>query len=272
MRPQLLALVILIQNSLVIHQLQAQQPMRARNYVPRLVHPSYSQAEIREARVKAGEPRYKIAIIDTGYDPTRATALLKLCKKGHYDYGTKTANLAYNRPHGTFMASIIAEKLKDVDYCAIVYQAATGDGPMPVAPDDVVDALNNSIAEKVDAVNLSLVAKDIAYPPERAAIQVAADLGLPVFIAAGNNKANLDVKCNYYPACYKIKGAFIVGAQDPLDRKHPASYSNYGKVVDVWGPGEYVDYQGYTQTGTSVATARALSEYILFLEHKRLKP
>jgi subtilisin family serine protease len=247
---------------------QAQAPMKAPNYVPKLVHPSYNQAEIREARVKAGLPRYKIAIIDSGYDPTRATAPLVTCKTGHYDYFTKTANLAFQGEHGTRVASIVANKLKEVDYCVVVYQVSTiPNAPLPMNSNDLADAINLAIAEQVDAINISAGGVGTQSSIERAALVTAANLGISVFVAAGNNSQNLDKDCNYYPACYKIKGVIVVGAQDYDDPKQPANYSNYGKIVDLWGPGYYQEYRG-----TSYATPRALSEYILFLEHKRLKP
>jgi len=245
--------------------------MKTPNYVPKLVHPSYNQADIRESRVKAGLPRYKIAIIDSGYDPSRSNIGLKLCKEGHYNYQTKTATAGFTHVHGTRVADLIATPLKDLDYCAIVYQVVTDDVNQ-ISLENTTDAINLAIAEQVDAINYSMAGTSQS-PTEKAALQTAANIGIPVFIAAGNHGLNLDKTCNIFPPCYKIKGITVVGAQDYDSPKHRAKTSNYGKIVDFWAPGYYKNvHEDLMYFGTSYAAPRALSEFILFLEHKRLKP
>lgn len=217
------------------------------------------------------EPRYKIAIIDTGYDPSRAVFKLKLCKTGHYDYLTKTSNVNFFHEHGTRVADIIAEKLKDVEYCAIIYQMYTTtekDGPHAELKDEA-DAINMATGERVTAINLSFSGPDKA-PEEIQALDWATQSGVTIFIAAGNEHKNLNYKCDVYPACHKFNRMIVVGMQDYDEPKKHDKDSNYGRRVDVWAPGYSFDKEDNFEHGTSFAAPRALADYILFLEHKRL--
>ncbi len=219
-------------------------------------------------------PHYKIAIIDTGYDPARATVPLKLCKTGHYDYFTKTANLNFRDAHGTRVANLIAEKLKNVNYCAVIYQTATL-GTMSTA-NDRANALNLAIGEQVVAINMSIQSDPRTSDVEREAFKFVSEARVAIFVAAGNNGdgyqgKNLDKNCNIYPVCYGFKDLVVVGAQDPENPKEHALSSNYGKKrVDIWAPGYYEDATD-SAFGTSYAAPRALAEYILFLDSKRKK-
>ncbi len=223
-----------------------------------------------QPRSGATSPRYKIAILDTGYDPARAAFPAKLCKTGHYDFSTHTANINYVNPHGTQVASIIAEKLKDVDYCLVIFQLF--DAHINVPAIEVAQALNDAIGLGVTAINLSFGGR-APEPLERGALLNVSNAKIETFAAAGNSGQNLDMNCNYYPACYKFKNMIVVGAQDPELPKQHDHRSNYGKaIVDVWARGDYSmgDNEADYNFGTSFATPRALAEYILFLEHKRL--
>lgn len=219
------------------------------------------------------EPRYKIAVIDSGYDPARAYEPAKLCKTGHYDFFTKTANVAYYHVHGTHVADVLVEKLKDVDYCLIIFQVFTetfSDGPKAGAK-DIAQALHDSIGLGVTAINMSF-GSFVAVKEEEQALKATATVPIPAFVAAGNDHMDLDKKCGYFPACYSAKNIVIVGAQDIDVPKMHAEYSNYGKRVSVWAPGYFNkgEESGW-KYGTSYAAPRALAEYILFLEHKRLQ-
>lgn len=209
------------------------------------------------------KPPFKIAVIDTGYRPDTAAVPAKLCDSGHFDYFTNTANLNYVHPHGTLIASLIAEKLHDVDYCLVIYQVAySGNGR--AYQKDIADAVNRAIGEGVIAINVSLTEKSISVEPERQAFEFASKANIPVFIAAGNASQDLDKNCDFYPTCYRFPNEIIVGAQDPMEPTKHAQSSNYGKVVQAWAPNWYDD--GDTQeTGTSFAVPRALAEYVLYL-------
>lgn len=86
------------------------------------------------------------------------------------------------------------------------------------------------------------------------ATQSAVSGGLNMIVAAGNDNQNA---CNYSPA--SASSAVTVGATDINDSR--ASYSNYGKCLDIFGPGSsiksaWIGSPNATNTisGTSMAT------------------
>lgn len=216
------------------------------------------------------EPRYVIAIIDTGYNPKLATIPLKLCKTGHYDAITNTNNPNWSHPHGTRIANIIAERLKDVDYCAQIINYYRPEREVTDV-DRLVQALNHVQGRIPDFFNLSYegIGREEG---EEASLRRLTEAGAVLFAAAGNGGKNLDFMCNVYPACYKLKNLYVVGAKSFENPKERAPYSNYGKKVDLWAGGYAIDKEGeLCGQGTSYAAPRALSEYVLWLEAKRLK-
>lgn len=86
------------------------------------------------------------------------------------------------------------------------------------------------------------------------ATESAVSGGLNMMVAAGNDNKNA---CNYSPA--SAPSAVTVGATDINDKR--ASYSNYGKCLDIFGPGSsitsaWIGSPNATNTisGTSMAT------------------
>lgn len=207
----------------------------------------------------AKEPKYKIAILDTGYDEQAALVPLKLCKTGHYNYATKKAEVGTApERHGTLVATIVASILEDEDYCAIIFQLMSADGSMG-DNDAVIDALKRAKAAKVVAVNLSFRSGFYNWSEYRA-LKALSDDGVMLFAAAGNEHTDLNVSCMAYPACYRITNLIAVGALT-IDSDAPASYSNYGAKVSQWFRGDFTS--PYMQArGTSFAAPRALGYYV----------
>jgi len=86
------------------------------------------------------------------------------------------------------------------------------------------------------------------------AVAAAVKAGLTMVVAAGND--DKDAK-NYSPASEPL--AFTIGSIDDDDKK--SSYSNWGKSLDLWGPGRNItsawirnDDDSNTISGTSMAT------------------
>jgi len=212
--------------------------------------------------------KYRIAILDSGFDPSRATAKLKLCKTGHWDYLTHTPNINYTDVHGTEVASIIADKLKDVDYCVIIYQIFNT-GTRHVGLDAFIDALKKAKDEKLNAINMSFAGYENS-DEELKLLNLVYKSGAAIFVAAGNNGKNLDKVCDVFPACYSVKSLIVVGALDFENPKNKAQTTNYGKKVNIYAPGYYVTNTGDLQFGTSYASPRALSSYIEYLDAHNL--
>jgi hypothetical protein len=208
------------------------------------------------ANAEPVRPKFKVAIIDTGYISSANTGL-KLCSTGHYDFRVELPVVGHTRPHGTLVAEIIAKKLRNVDYCAVIYQIEDRDGHYPLS--NLVAALKMSMREHVDAVNYSLNGFDASIE-ERDTWRQLSTKNIMLFVAAGNKHSNLDVACLQFPVCYDIQNLYAVGALDS-NRKLPAAYSNFGKSVRLWFNGDSL----HGTQGTSFAAPRALSEYILRL-------
>merc|ERR1719356_1039186 len=93
------------------------------------------------------------------------------------------------------------------------------------------------------------------------AVDNAVKKGIPVVVAAGNSgRTSMPDACKYTPA--HIPAAITVGATDrptsSTDRR--ASYSSYGKCLDLFAPGSAITSAGHrsttasaTMSGTSMA-------------------
>lgn len=206
-------------------------------------------------------PKYRIGIIDTGYDPkSQVGPKLKLCKTGHYDYNMKSSRIGNMHPHGTLVAQVIAKELEDVDYCAVIFQIESNSDYTYNAP----AAVKRAVDEKLTAVNISVVGKYYSFE-ERDQFKRGAQAGIQFFVAAGNDNMDLDKTCIVYPGCYRLPNMHIVGALS-RDFTQKTQYSNYGEVVDAWFPGDVKDKNGQWAQGTSFASPAALADYILSLE------
>lgn len=205
------------------------------------------------------EPRYKIAIIDTGYSyDIFQGERLKLCDSGHYDFVAGAPVISTGTGHGSKVAAIIANRLKNVDYCAVIYNVEAKPGYIPSAL--VSKAFLRVSSQRFTAVTVSF-SGTVPSPGEKMAMELAVESGAKIFVAAGNMSKDLDQICNVYPACYPIPKMKVVGAVGD-DYTLPADYSNYGSRIDIWALGSYdqVDY------GTSYAVPRALASYVRSLE------
>lgn len=206
---------------------------------------------------KGSKPLLKIAIIDTGYIPAQAMTPIKLCKTGHFDFGTGKALVGSSgHPHGTQVASLVAQGLVNVNYCALIYNVEGKDG---FSFKNISGALRKAKEAGAVAINMSIQGYQFSYL-ERMAIEELSASGIHLFVAAGNDNMNLDEACNSYPGCYQIPRVHMVGSILP-DYSGRSSFSNYGTKVELWYPGYYVTVFE-TARGTSFASPRALADYV----------
>jgi hypothetical protein len=198
----------------------------------------------------------KIAIIDTGYKAALIDGpKLKLCATGHYDFVKNTPTIGYGAIHGTDVASIIAEELADIDYCAIIY-TVYDEKLTPTIPDLFMAlAYNKALKDGAKVINLSIVSKEPSQSEKKAVTELARHA--EVFAAAGNDKLNLDNNCKSYPVCFWIPGVNPVGASDG------AKYTNYGKKVKLWYSGK-----GTYGNGTSLSVPRAVADFVRLVATK----
>lgn len=168
--------------------------------------------------------------------------------------------------HGTHVASVALGKQygsgKRANLIAVKVLGCNGSGSYS----NIIKAIEwitnrASTSGKISIVNLSLGGP--ASSALDSAITSSFNSGVYYVVAAGNSNAN---SCNYSPA--RVKVAVTVAASNIKDTK--ASFSNFGKCVDVYAPGvnilaAYPNNAYATLSGTSFSspvTAGVLSYYL----------
>lgn len=202
----------------------------------------------------------RIAVLDSGFTKGKYSDV-KLCNEGHKDFtGT---GLEDTVGHGSHIANVIADRLKDVDYCIIIIKFLTKPQTLMGSIYRSTAAFHHAILVKADYINYS-AGGTLEDPDERSMIAAAIYRNIKVFVAAGNESANLDKNCEFYPACYKIPGLRVVGNVEKDGKR--TKHSNYGKVVTDWENGVDIvaDNGKYPKamTGTSQSCAIALAKDI----------
>src|SRR5262245_9888447 len=203
-----------------------------------------------------------VAVIDTGIDPTHPLFQGHLWSLGH-DF-VLDRPIALDRAngrdddrdglvdegygHGTHVAGIIVLVNPEARILPLRVLDSDGNG----TAFDVAAAIYEAAAEGADVINLSLSMTQPSLAVTEA-LQLANDLGINVFAAAGNSGGPV-----LYPA--RQPEVVGVGAVDELDRK--ADFSAFGPEVSVCAPGVgiFSAYPGERfawWSGTSMACAVA---------------
>ncbi|MCI1186157.1 S8 family peptidase [Hymenobacter sp. DH14] len=174
--------------------------------------------------------------------------------------------------HGTHVAGIIAAvRTNNVgiqglapDPVRIMVVRAVPDGDE--RDKDVANAIRYAVDNGAQIINMSFGKE---FSPQRPAVEAAykyaAQKGVLLVHAAGNENHNLDTEENYPASFYMnnttVPNLLTVGASGPLDNSHlTADFSNYShKGVDVFAPGVniYSTLPGSVygnESGTSMAS------------------
>lgn len=197
--------------------------------------------------VNCNAKQIKIAIVDSGYSGNYSQ--LKLCDKGLVDLtGTDTLD---ELGHGTNITEIIKQNLKGVDYCFYIIKIYSKKNMGITAIPSHLLAFLWLLEIKPDFINFSSSGHGTQLS-EQVLIQNLVNAGSTFVVAAGNDKQNLDKKCDVFPACY----SFVISVGNLDNNLNLSKTSNYGKVIKAWEIGENICAGGLCMSGTSQATAR----------------
>lgn len=201
-------------------------------------------------------PEITVGVIDSGIDYNHEFFDGRI-ESYQYDYVDDDGDAMDEIGHGTHVAGIIVDiTLPNVKLNA--YRVANRRGEAYI--DDIVSAIQQAIQDNVDIINISLGAEipsdSIEETMLKEALDQAIDKDIIVITAAGNgndNKQGIDVG-NIWPACYPNVVTVSAIGQDYVI----ASFSNYGKVIDLCAPGvdinsTYLDNEFVKMSGTSMA-------------------
>ncbi|TNC21160.1 S8 family peptidase [Amycolatopsis alkalitolerans] len=202
-------------------------------------------------------------VIDTGVRATHETFGGRV--SGGYDFIDNDSDPTDENGHGTHVAGTIGGS---------EYGVAKG---VKIVPVRVLDANGSGTTEQVVA-GINWVAQHASGPSVAnmslgggaddaldQAVEGAIAKGVTFAVAAGNDSADAS---GYSPA--RVPQAITVAASDRTDRQ--ASFSNYGKDVDLYAPGVNItsswgtsDTATNTISGTSMATPHVTGAAALYL-------
>ncbi|MFA5162671.1 MAG: S8 family serine peptidase [Elusimicrobiales bacterium] len=198
----------------------------------------------------------KVGIVDTGIDLSHPDLAGNIAAS----YNAVNHDISANddHGHGTHVAGIIAgmgageDGVFGVAPKARIYAAKGLDAKGSGSVNNIVDAINWTIGQKVKVINMSLGAPRSLAAVDQA-VKSAHDAGIAVICAAGNNGQAVN-----YPAA--SPGATAIAASDSSD--NIASFSSRGPQIVFIAPGKaiYSSFKGgqyKTMSGTSMAAPHA---------------
>lgn len=206
--------------------------------------------------VAVEETRTKIAVIDTGFDYDKSFSKY-LCRTGHVSFVDGNPFIdGHKSKHGTNVAGLIAESIDPAKHCILVIKFYSDYLNANEFNNYVRYGIDYAVAQNAKYINLSLGGA-WSSQLEFLSLEEALMKGVKVAAAAGNDGKNLDVKCYYYPACYKFKAQsqnfHVVGSTT-------GTYGNKGKIVKFKEDGSF---KGTPRlSGTSQATAIHMGKWV----------
>jgi subtilisin family serine protease len=196
---------------------------------------------------------------------------------GRASVGTDTVGDGQNgvdcMGHGSHVAGTIAGTTYGLAKGAKVFGVRVLDCKGSGSTESVIGGIDwvTKNAKKPAVANMSL--GGVADDALDAAVKASVDAGITYAVAAGNESSDA---CASSPA--REPSAITVGATDDTDQK--ASFSNWGKCVDLFAPGVDVMSVGITDaestakmSGTSMASPHVAGGIALYLaDHPDAKP
>lgn len=197
----------------------------------------------------------KIAIIDTGISPHNDLSI-----SGGASFVGYTDSYSDDNGHGTHVAGIIGAKNNTIGILGVapnsdIYALKSLDYDGEGFLSDIISAIDWSITNKIDVINLSL-----GMQSHSLALKMAVDKAYNnniLIVGAGGNEGNTEGSGDtvFYPARYD--SVIAVAATDELNQRAP--FSATGPAIEISAPGSaifstYLDNKYVNMSGTSMAT------------------
>ncbi|WP_077214985.1 S8 family serine peptidase [Bacillus dakarensis] len=199
-----------------------------------------------------------VAVIDSGISPVLEDPYI-LEGKNFLDEEIAPID---DHGHGTIVTSVITQVRNQLPIYVLPLKAGDKSGSLEVS--NIIRAIDYCIKVDVDIINLSF-SGPTPNTAEQLAIQKAADAGITVIAAAGN-----DGKSFYnYPASYEQ----VVSVGSINEQYKHSSFSNYNDFVDFTAPGERISVMNekgefMEVNGTSFAAAYASAAFAIAKTHQ----
>jgi len=210
----------------------------------------------------------KVAIIDSGISPHSDINI-----SGGKSFVEYTTSYNDDNGHGTHVAGIVSAENNSIGVVGIapdsdIYALKALDSEGVGYNSDIIKAIDWSIENHMDIINMSLGGSDESYAFQQA-IDKAYNSGILVVAAAGNESAPVD-----YPA--KYNNVIAVSATDSSNQL--AYFSNRGPEIEVSAPGvnvisTYLGNSYASMDGTSMASPYVAGVLALYKqEYPNLTP
>lgn len=216
------------------------------------------------------KPTINIAVVDSGINYNHELFKNRITRTKFNSSASGEANNEIDDyGHGTEVAGVIANSTPSnvkISAYKVMDNKGYGSSSTIVAACSYIEELNN----KPDIVNFSLGVETGVII--ESVIDELVNQGITVVAAAGNDNREV------IKAPGKCESAITVAAFDYYNK--PCSFTNYGQVVDISAPGEYIytadmsKKNAYTfSLGTSLATpfVSAAAAYVL-MENRKYTP
>ncbi|KAF3909304.1 Cerevisin [Dactylellina cionopaga] len=181
-----------------------------------------------------------VYVIDSGINPHNELGQRAETIWSYWDYTEDDIG------HGTHVAGTVGGSnvglAKNANLWGIKVLTAGGSGGGTSEGDSIIQGIEHAISKHTERRQMtgfmgSVINMSLGGPgenqAEQMALQRAADIGIHIVTAAGNNN---DDGCAYSPGRFSTEIPMInVGAVDMNDGK--ADFSNYGSCITVWAPG-----------------------------------
>lgn len=213
------------------------------------LHPNLEQIGLEEAHSITKGKGVKVGIIDTGIEYTHSDLFQCFDEIKGYDFITGSEKIIDENGHGTHVAGIVGGITTGVAPECTLYSLRILNADGVGSEVDLLRALEWSIENKLDIINLSLGNYEKSFTEERA-LQIVKSEGISVICAAGNSGKEV----YEYPSAYD--STVSVAAVNSYNDK--ASFSTYNDQITISAPGvnifsTYIDNSFQSLNGTSMA-------------------